>query len=148
MSSIDIVELLVLLALGYVAMYLPSFRLAKSEKLTGKELSQKYPEHAWMRTGFLLLYVAWCVIVGSIFFYFLSAEVKIAYLVGWIYASMGIFIGTFAVVTGVCYFPSRSIWMQYVVGAEAREAGRIQVLWSLGVILIASAIAVFRLILS
>ncbi len=147
MSTFEIVELFLLFALGYIAMYLPSFRLAKREKLTGKELSEKYPEHAWMRSGFLILYLLWIVIIVSAC-YFLFSELRFVYVVGWIFASIGIFIGSFAVLTGVCYFPSRSLWMRYVVGDEAREAGRIQLLWSLGVIIVTSAIAVLSLVRS
>ena len=142
MKPIDLFEVLIIFSLGYIAMYLPSFQLAKSEKLSGKELSEKYPEHEWIRSSFLILYLLWILFFGIIF-YNLSSQINIVYLMGWFFSSTGIFIGSFAFFTGVCYFPTRSPWLRFVVGDDARKAGRIQIIWSLGVIIITSGMALF-----
>lgn len=142
MRAFEIVEFVVVLCIGYIAMYLPSFQLAKSDKLTGKELSEKYPEHAWIKSNFLILYLLWTLIFGFIF-YKLTSQINFVSLIGWFFACIGIFIGSFAFLTGVCYFPTRSPWLRFVVGDHARNAGRTQVLWSLGVIIVASGIAFF-----
>jgi len=124
-------------------MYMPWIQLKDSKTLSGKELSKKYPEHKWMRWGFIGMYLGYIVII-FIFFVKVLHWVNIASFFGGFFASIGLFIGLFAVLTGVSILPLRSPWLFYVVGDEAGKAGRIQVICSLVVIFIAFALEILR----
>lgn len=142
MNKIPFFNLIITL-LGVIAMYSPRFQLKMSKSLTGKELSRKYPEHGWMRWGFIVLYIAWIVLM----FMFCS---KVLYwvaaisFIGYLFASIGLFYGLFAIITGVCILPMHVPWLLYVVGDDARKAGRFQVFLSLSVVIVVSAIEVLR----
>lgn len=132
-----------LIILGGIAMYTPWIQLRNSQRLTGKELSKQYPEHKWMRWGFVSLYLSWIVIVYFIFIKVLSSINTISFLAVF-FASIGLFIGLFAVITGVSILPMRAPRIIFVVGEDAERAGRFQVAWSASVLMIAIAIEVIR----
>ncbi len=133
----------IMIFLGGIAMYTPWIQLRRSERFTGKELSQKYPEYKWMRWGFISMYLAW---IAAVFFFFYKVLtwVNVASFLAALFASIGLFIGGFAAITGVSILPMRSPWILYIVGDEAREAGRFQVAWSVGVIVVAVALEFLR----
>ena len=121
----------------------PWIQLKNSKRLTGKELSKEYPEHKWMRWGFIILYLSWIVIV---YFFFIKVfqSINVVSFITAIFASIGLFIGLFAVLTGVSILPTRAPWVIFVVGDDAKRAGRFQVAWSFGVIVLAIAIEILR----
>lgn len=132
----------IIIALGVVAMYTPWLQLARSKKLTGKELSKTYPKLQWVRWGFIILYLSWIALVSIIFFTLLTkSEVSSPCVFGGWFASIGLFIGSFAMLTRVCIFPTPSLWLLFVVGDEAYRAGRFQVIWSLITIFISGVSA-------
>jgi len=136
--NINIVLNMAIVFLGITSMYTPWFQLRREDSVSGKELSKKYPQHAWMRWGFIILYLLWIAIV----FLLLRQSISLAWMksvasFGGFFASIGLFIGLFAVITGVSILPMRVPWILYVVGDDAQRAGRFQVTWSLGVILLA-----------
>ena len=132
-----------LVIVGGLAMYTPWIQLRASQRLTGKELSKQYPEHKWMRWGFITLYLSWIVIVYFVFMKVLPSINIISFLAG-LFASIGLFIGLFAITTGVSILPMRSPWVIFVVGEDAEKAGRFQVTWSASVLIVAIAIEVLR----
>ena len=135
----------IIVLLGIVAMYTPWLQLAKSERLTGSELDKKYPEYAGISSKFTMLYIGWVIILFGIFFYILlNVRAQLISVLSGLYASMGLFIGLFAVTTHVCPAPTTVPWLQYAVGEKAKQAGWFQVAWSLSVIIIAITIAVLR----
>ena len=125
--------------LGGIAMYTPWFQLKNSKRLTGKELGKQFPEHEWMRWGFAILYLSWIAIVCFFFIRVFPSIHAFSFLAG-IFASIGLFIGLFAVITGVSLLPTRAPRVIFVVGAEAERAGRFQVAWSVCVLILAMAI--------
>jgi len=149
-GSLEIMDTMTLLdwtiiLLGGVAMYTPRFQLAKSKRLTGKELSKTHPEYGWVKWRFIILYTSWIVLLAVAFFHvFINSGVQTSCVLGGLYASIGLFIGSFAIVTGVCYIPMRTLRLLFVVGDEARRAGRFQVVWSLTVIVVACVMAALR----
>jgi len=125
--------------LGGIAMYTPWIHLKRKDSITGKELSKKYPQHGWMRWGYITLYLLWISIVFFLFYEALMLSwMKSVSLVGGVFASIGLFMGLFALITGVAILPMRIPWLLYVAGDNAKKSGRFQVVWSIGVILIAS----------
>ena len=132
---ISVTRLLTILLSG-VAMYTPWIQLRHSKGLTGKELSQKHPELRWVKWGFISMYLAWIPMV-ILLLYKIFPRVNSASLVAAFFASLGLFTGGFAVITGVSSPMFQSL---YMVGNEARAAGRFQVAWSVGVIAIAVAL--------
>ena len=129
---------MIIVFLGGVAMYTPWLHLKRKDSLTGKELSKKYPQHGWMRWGYVTLYFLWTAIVLFLFYEALKIySIKSVSLLGGLFASIGLFMGLFAVITGVTILPMRIPWILYVVGDSVKKAGRFQVAWSIGVILMA-----------
>jgi hypothetical protein len=136
MDTIALPDIIIIL-LGVAAMYTPRFQLAKSEKLTGRELGKTYPKYQWMRWGFIILYTTWIVLVFTLFFSILASSwVQSPCVLGGLFASIGLFIGSFAMITRVCLVPTRAPRLLYVVGDEAFRAGRFQVLWSVAIIVV------------
>ncbi len=133
----------IIIFLGAATMYLPSSQLKDSKRLSGKELSKKYPEHKWMRWGFISMYLGW-IAAALFFFYKVLPLVYAASFLSALFASIGLYIGLFAIITGVSILPMRSPRILYVVGDEARKAGRFQVTCSLVVIFITFAVEAFR----
>jgi hypothetical protein len=129
--------------LGGFAMYTPWIQLRHSERFTGKELIQKYPEHKWMRWGFMGMYLGW-IIAMFLFFYKVLTWLNMASFLAALFASIGLFIGGFAAITGVSILPVRSPRILYVVGDDAEDAGRFQVAWSVGVIVVAMVLEILR----
>jgi hypothetical protein len=138
---ISATRLLTILLSG-IAMFTPWIQLRHSKGLTGKELSQKHPELEWVKWGFISMYLAWIPVV-ILLLYKIFPRVNSASLVAVFIASLGLFSGGFAVITSVSILPIRSSQNLYTVGDEAREAGRFQVAWSVGVIAIAVALELF-----
>jgi len=83
------------------------------------------------------------VIVYFVFMKVLPSINIISFLAG-LFASIGLFIGLFAITTGVSILPMRSPWVIFVVGEDAEKAGRFQVTWSASVLIVAIAIEVLR----
>lgn len=143
--SINLILDLIVVLLGGIAMYTPWIQLKRKDGLTGKELSKKHPQYGWMRWGFITLYLSWLAIVFFLFYKALSLSwMNGVSFIGGVFASIGLFIGSFAVITGVSILPMRSPWILYVVGDDALRAGRFQVAWSLSVIFIAGVIEILR----
>jgi len=148
MDYINILELGVLI-LGIISMYSPWFQLSKSKRVKGKELSQQYPEYAWIRWGFPISLLAFEALITFIFYIifaekFINYQERLIYPITLLFTSVGLFIGLFAVITSVCLLPLRQPLFFYVVGDEAQNAGRFQVRWSLMVMIISIALIVFR----
>jgi hypothetical protein len=131
----------IIILLGLFSMYTPWIQLKHSERLTGKELSKKHPEHEWMRWGFISMYLIWIVAVGF-FFVIVLASINLASFIAAFCASIGLFIGLFALITGVSLFPMRGVRIWYVVGDKAVESGRFQVTLSVAVIIVAIALEI------
>jgi hypothetical protein len=142
MIIMNVINLIIIL-FGVASMYTSWIQISRSERLSGKELSIKYPEHGWMRWGFIIIYISWVLLMFILFFYILDHYENV-YIFGGLFASIGLFDGVFALVTGVCLLPTRIPWLQFVVGDDARRAGRFQVVWSLIVFLI-SVVAAYSL---
>lgn len=89
------------------------------------------------------MYVSW---IATVFFFFYKVLpwVNIGSFLGALFASIGLFIGLFAVITGISILPMRSPWILSVVGDEVERAGRFQIAWSVGVIVIAFMIEALR----
>ena len=124
--------------LGFIGMYISWVYLIKSEKLRVKELREMYPNFGWMRLGLTVLHFGWIILVIM-----LLLRNPIAYFVGVFCASIGLFYGALAWKTGVCVVPGVSRVL-FVVGDNARRAGRLQTIWSLVVIGIAVVDSVVR----
>jgi hypothetical protein len=136
---------LIVILLGGIAMYTPWIQLKSEDGLTGRELGEKYPRYGWIRRGFVTLYLSWVAIVFFFFYKALSLSwLNSISVFGGVFASIGLFIGLFAVVTGVSLLPMRSPKFLYVVGDDAQRAGRFQVVWSFCVIVIASVMEILR----
>ena len=96
-----------------------------------------------MRWGYLFLYLSWIVLV-YVFLTQVLSWINMASFLATIFASIGLFIGLFAVITGVSILPTRSLRIIFVVGDETESAGRFQIAWSGGVILLAIVIEILR----
>jgi len=144
MNTPPILEFAVIL-LGGIAMYTPWIHLKRKDSITGKELSKRYPQHGWMRWGYITLYLLWTAIVFFLFYGALMLSwMKSISMVGGVFASIGLFMGLFAVITGVAVLPMRIPWILYVVGDNAKKSGRFQVVWSIGVLLFASVMEILH----
>ena len=144
MQILPIFEITVVL-LGGIAMYTPWIHLRRKDSITGKELSKKYPQHRWMRWGYITLYLLWVTIVFFLFYEALqNSWIKSVSFIGGVFASIGLFMGLFAVITGVAILPMRIPWILYVVGDKAKKTGRFQVVWSIGVIMIVGVMEVLH----
>ncbi len=117
-------------------MYTPWLQLKDNKRLKGKELSKQYPRHKWMRWGYIILYLSWIAIV-YLFLTKVFPSLNIFSFLAAIFASIGLFIGLFAVITSVSILPMRAPIIVFVVGDEAERAGRFQVAWSAGVLILA-----------
>ena len=129
--------------LGGVAMYVPWIKLRNSHRLSGKELSRQYPQHRWMRWGFIRLYLSWIVLVCLVLIKILPSILATSFIAG-LFAGIGLYIGLFAIITGVGVLPTRGPWTMFVVGEEAQRAGRLQVFWSVSVLVGITAIEVLH----
>jgi hypothetical protein len=92
--NIDLISQLIVILLGGIAMYTPWIQLKRKDSLTGKELGKKYPQHKWMRWGFITLYISW----GAIVFFFFYEAMKLSWMksissIGGVFACIGLFIG-------------------------------------------------------
>ena len=144
MDTVFLIVGFLTIALGGISMYTPWIQLKHSKRLTGKELSKMYPEHKWMRWGYITLYISWVVIVFFLFTKVLITSINIFSSMAAIFANIGLFIGLFAVVTGVSILPTKAPVIIFVVGDEAKDAGRFQVTWSASVLLLAIALEFLR----
>ena len=124
------------LVLGIVAMYISLVHLRKSEKFTAKELGEVYPKHRSILRRFLPLYLGWIVLAVFVFpSIFLGWVEDVLCALGNIFASIGLFLGLYALKTGVCAMPSsHTVPLQFAVGEAAYRAGRLQTIWSLAVL--------------
>ena len=61
-----------------------------------------------------------------------------------LFAGIGLYIGLFAIITGVGVLPTRGPWTMFVVGEEAQRTGRLQVFWSVSVLVGITAIEVLH----
>jgi len=132
----------VLLGLGILAMFTPAFQLSRSASISGKELSEKYPEHRWARQGFLILYLLWLVLAFLVLFRVVSWNRAVPFL-GAYFSSIGFFFGILPLITGVGVLPTKAPWLFFIVGSEARRVGRFQVAFSTIVFIIAFVVDVF-----
>src|SRR5262245_46826765 len=105
----------VLLSLGVLAMYTPSFQLSKSASISGKELSEKHPEHGWARWGFVILYLLWLVLAFLVLSNVVSWNRAVPFL-GAYFSSIGFFLGMFPLLTGVGILPTKAPWLFFIVG--------------------------------
>jgi hypothetical protein len=114
------------LLLGVGTIYSPWLLLARSKKLSGKELGRAYPRFSWMRWGFLALNTGW-VFLTLCFLVAIATQIgdRAIHLAGAWLASVGLFNGLIAVYTRVCPVPFPSHYV-YVYGDKARRAGRLQ----------------------
>ena len=143
MRTIPLPDVIIIL-LGVVAMYTPRFQLAKSKKLGEWELGRTYPEYQWVRRGFISLYVCWLLLVLIAFLSILpitGSRVQSSCVIGGLLASIGLFLGSFAMLTKVCLVPMRIPRLLFVVGDTAYRAGRFQVVWSVMVIVVVCVVA-------
>ena len=133
---------LVLIALGALSMYTPWLQLSKSERLNETQLHEKHSEHGWIRWGFIVIYFLWIVLAFEVL-HNIPWSRAILFL-GVFFSSIGFFIGMFALITGVCILvPTIIPRLLFVVGENARRAGRFQVLCSSTVFLITCAVNFF-----
>ena len=143
MDKILLFASFLLMILGGVAMYVPWIILRNSHRLSGNELSRQYPQHRWMRRGFLMLYLSWIVLVSLVLVKILPSILATSLIAG-LFASIGLYLGLFAVITGVGALPTRGPGTMFVVGEEAQSAGRLQVFWSVSVMVGITAIEVLH----
>jgi hypothetical protein len=123
------------LILGIAAMYISMVYLTRSEKFTAKELGEVYPKHKTILRRFLPLYLGWMVLA---FIIFPAISGYAVYSLGNLFASIGLFLGLYALKTGVCAVPSSNTYrIQFAVGEVAYRAGRLQTIWSLAVLALA-----------
>ncbi|MBL8090797.1 MAG: hypothetical protein JNJ43_10740 [Anaerolineales bacterium] len=132
--------------LGVFAMYTPWIHLKHSKRLTGKELGKKYPQHKWMRWGYIILYLGW---FGIVYFLFTKVllSINIFSSISGLFATIGLFMGLFAFITGVNILPTRLPIITFVIGNEAKVAGRFQTIWSTSVLILAIVLELFEKII-
>ncbi len=87
--------------------------------------------------------MSWIMIV-FVFFVTVFPSISIVSFLAAIFASIGLFIGLLAVMTGVSILPMSAPRAIFVVGEEAESAGRFQVAWSVGVLILVIAIEILR----
>ena len=110
------------LLLGGAIMYSPGLFLKNSKKLTTKELIGGHPGFAWMRWGYPILVALW-VLCAFVLYGFAANPLGCGiHLIGAVFASVAVFNGLFAVLTGVCPVYSRSNYF-YVYEERMRAVG-------------------------
>jgi len=120
-----------------MAMYASQFHLKKSEKFTAYGLRKSNPKYKWIQKYFMLLYGGWIVLLFAVFFSIASNWGFGPYAGGGFFACIGLFLGVFALKTGVCFVPTRGLKTLFVVGDDAYRAGILQTIWSITVIVLA-----------
>jgi len=131
------IPVLLHLFFGIMAMYVSRFHLKKSEKFTADGLRKANPKYKWIQKYFMLLYNGWVVLLFAVFFSIASSWVFEPYAVGAFFACIGLFLGVFALKTGVCFVPKKGLETLFVVGDDAYRAGILQTIWSITVIVLA-----------
>ena len=142
--SAQVILGLILIILGYIAMYTPWFQLNREDGLSAKGLIEKHPEYNQIPTLFNILYFSWLVLLALAFYLLVkNSIINIFFLVGLTFGFIGLFIGVFVFLTGVSILPSRSPWTFFVPNEDAKLVGRFQVTWSVGVIILAIGLELF-----
>ena len=90
-----------------------------------------------------MLYLSWIVLVSLVLVKILPSILTTSLIAG-LFASIGLYLGLFAVITGVGALPTRGPGTMFVVGEEAQSAGRLQVFWSVSVMVGITAIEVLH----
>lgn len=133
---------LAVISLGVV--YGPRLPLMHNKKFSGTDLAQSQPDFAWVRSGYPLIQITWCLITALVYllmgilFKNSLGNRGVLFFVAW-FAGIGILDGLFAVYTRIYPAPIRTgYFYAYENGLRLRSIGLIQLLC--GVIVVGATI--------